>query len=118
MEGQVNIIAEERNYKKVNLLVRRLRKKRQRAKEMDPLGLNQEAEEKPQDGAEGDENAFHSDFPHDFLAKPEYKRITENLTFGNDKIITNKAFRPSFGVAEGELTKVLGIPLKLIEQSI
>ncbi len=31
---------------------------------------------------------FESDFPHDQLARPEYKRITEYQTFGNDKIIT------------------------------
>ena len=69
-------------------------------------------------GASPEGKEFQSDFPHELLAKPEYKRITENGTFGNDKIITNKGFRPSFGMAEGELTKVLCIPLKLIEYSI
>jgi len=44
---------------------------------------------------------FFSDFPHDVLSKAEFKQITENMTFGNAKIITNKAFRPSYGIAEG-----------------
>ena len=40
------------------------------------------------------------------------------MTFGNAKIITNKAFRPSYGIAEGQETKVLRMPVKVIEQSI
>ena len=40
LEGQVNIIAEERVYKKVLHIVKRTRKKRQKAAEEDPLGLD------------------------------------------------------------------------------
>ena len=40
------------------------------------------------------------------------------MTFGNDKIITNKNFRPSFGIAEGDHVKVVGIPIKSIEKSV
>lgn len=120
LSGQVNIIAEERNFKKVNMCVRRTRKRRARAKERDPLGLG---EERQHDDCEHgntaeEEQTFHSDFPHDQLAKPEYKRILVDQTFGNDKVITNKGFRPSFGIAEGETTKILSIPLKTIERAI
>jgi hypothetical protein len=40
LQGQVNIIAEERNYKKVLNNVKRIRRKRQKAEEDDPLGLD------------------------------------------------------------------------------
>ena len=40
------------------------------------------------------------------------------MTFGNDKVITQKGFRPSYGIAEGENTKILSIPVKLIEHAI
>ena len=77
-----------------------------------------EAAEKPASAVENEDEEvveFKSDFPHDLLARPEYKRLTQDMTFGNDKIITNKGFRPSFGIAEGEITKVLEIPVKVIE---
>ena len=87
------------------MCVRRIRKKRARDKENDPLGLDAEEEAHIASHPEGEEckvfGHFASDFPHDQLAKPEYKRIHEYQTFGNDKIITNKGFRPSFGIAEG-----------------
>ena len=41
-----------------------------------------------------------------------------NQTFGNDKVITHKGFRPSYGIAEGQEIQVLVIPLKGIEDGI
>ena len=40
------------------------------------------------------------------------------MTFGNDKIITTKGWRPSFGISEGEITKILRIPVRVIEKSM
>ena len=77
-----------------------------------------EAAEKPASAVKKDDEEvveFYSDFPHDLLAKPEYKRLTHDMTFGNEKIITNKGFRPSFGIAEGEIVKILEIPVKVVE---
>ena len=31
----------------------------------------------------------------------DYKRIGVDTTFGNDKILTNKNYRPSYGIADG-----------------
>lgn len=65
-----------------------------------------------------DEEGFKSDFPQSGFGKNDYKKIKENHTFGNDKVITHKGFRPSYGIAEGEDVQVLVIPLKSIEDCI
>ena len=40
--------------------------------------------------------------------------MKNGLTFGNDKILTSKGFRPSYGIAQGKVTKIVKIPLKNI----
>lgn len=45
---------------------------------------------------------FESDFPVDILTKGDYKKVTEGQTFGNNKILTSKSWRPSFVLAVGE----------------
>lgn len=42
----------------------------------------------------------------------------EGITFGNDKIVTTKGFRPSFGISAAEVTRVLAIPTNVIENAI
>ena len=65
-----------------------------------------------------EDEEFKSDFPHEGFGKNDLKKITLNHTFGNDKIITHKGFRPSYGIAEGQDVQVLVIPLKCIEDCI
>jgi len=50
--------------------------------------------------------------------KKEIKKIFEDYTFGNDKILTTKSYRPSYGIAIGDKTIILGITLKEIDKSI
>ena len=50
--------------------------------------------------------------------KPEYKKTFKDDHFGNNKVLTGRSYKPSFGMAEGVLTKVVGIPVRLIEKSI
>ena len=52
------------------------------------------------------------------MDKKEIKKIFEDFTFGNDKILTTESYRPSYGIAIGDKTIVLGIPLKEIDKSI
>lgn len=61
---------------------------------------------------------FLTDFPSDTVSKSDFKRIKHDSTFGNNKILTNKGFRPSYAVAEGELTKIILMPLKVIQDAI
>ena len=44
-------------------------------------------------------NNFLSDFPSEGYSKSDFKRLKHDQTFGNDKILTNKGFRPSFALA-------------------
>ena len=39
-------------------------------------------------------------------------------TFGNDKIVTNKSFRPSYAMAIRPETVIVSIPVKVIEDEI
>jgi hypothetical protein len=48
-----------------------------------------------------EEEEFKSDFPYAGFGRNDFKKITVNHTFGNDKLVTNKGFRPSYGIAEG-----------------
>lgn len=44
-------------------------------------------------------DVFKSDFPTEEFGKNDYKKALVNMTFGNDKVITNKGFRPSYGIS-------------------
>mmetsp|Transcript_22935 Transcript_22935/g.35342 ORF Transcript_22935/g.35342 Transcript_22935/m.35342 type:complete len:133 (+) Transcript_22935:371-769(+) len=61
---------------------------------------------------------FKTDFPVEQLTRTDYKKTMTNQTFGNDKIITSKNFRPSFAMAQGEMTLVLTIPVQVIDASL
>ena len=58
---------------------------------------------------------FVTEFPSEQFGKNDYKRILVENTFGNDKLISHKGFRPSYGMSEGEDVQVLAIPLRTIE---
>ena len=58
---------------------------------------------------------FVTEFPSHEFGKNDYKRIAVHNTYGNDKLISQKGFRPSHGMSEGEDVQVLAIPLKTIE---
>ena len=45
----------------------------------------------------------------------EYKSINVNDTFGDDENITNHKWKPILGLAEGEKTLLVAIPVKVIE---
>lgn len=58
-------------------------------------------------------------FPYDILPKSEYKVIdTPGLTYGNDKVVTGRNYRPSFAMSVGESTKILEIPFRVIEEAV
>jgi len=93
----------------VVLNVRRARKKRSRERQ----------EEIEKYGSIVGPTKFESDFDDGlYNAKNDFKRVEVDQTFGNDKIITSKTFRPSYGMAKGEVTKVLQIPIRSIESII
>jgi hypothetical protein len=45
------------------------------------------------------ETVWTTDFPHSDFGKSDFKKVMQNGTFGNDKVITNKGFRPSYGIS-------------------
>jgi hypothetical protein len=60
-----------------------------------------------------------TDFPFDDIYKQDYKILnTPGLTFGNDKVISGKKFRPSFALSMGQETQILEIPCKVLEEAI
>ena len=61
---------------------------------------------------------YVSDFPDEILSKQDCKKVKNNVTFGNDKILTSKGFRPSYGIAQGKVTKIIKIPLKNLQDAI
>ena len=44
--------------------------------------------------------------------------MAEGETFGNNRILTSKAWRPSYVLAVGEITQVLLIPVSLLEKAL
>ena len=66
---------------------------------------------------ECDHEDFTTDFPCNTLARTDYKPIKVDSSFGNDKDITGKLFKPAFAVSEGLVTKVLAIPVSVIEHA-
>lgn len=106
VEGSCAVISEERIKKKITVHVRRTRKKRAKAIEDGTL-------ENPDDKSQG--AVFESDFPYDILTKGDYKKIIEGQTFGNNKILTSKSWRPSFVLGIGEQIKIICIPVTVIE---
>ena len=58
-------------------------------------------------------------FPFETLPKTEYKLIDlPGLTFGNDKVVTARNYRPSFGMSCSETAVILEIPFKIIEEAV
>ena len=46
-----------------------------------------------------DDEDFISDFPIDSLKKGDYSVVKTGQFFGNDKILSQRKFRPSWGIA-------------------
>ena len=40
------------------------------------------------------------------------------LTFGNDKIITSKNFRPSYAISISKDTKIISMPIRVVDEAI
>jgi hypothetical protein len=60
-----------------------------------------------------------TEFPHDEVSKSEQKLVnTPGSTFGNDKVISGKSFRPSYAMAIEGGTCVIHIPLRCVEETI
>lgn len=60
-----------------------------------------------------------TDFPWDQLTKIDYKLLKDpGLTFGNDKIITGKNFRPSYALSISDQTLILSMPLRVLDEVI
>lgn len=58
-------------------------------------------------------------FPFEQLPKSEFKAIDQpGQTFGNDKVVTARNYRPSFAMSSGETTLVLEIPYRVIEEAV
>lgn len=110
-KGQIVILDSERVYKKVTADIRKIRKKK------DKLSVD-EYKQSIVNGKKQNDNDVISDFPEDSVDKKEIKKIFQDQTFGNDKILTTKSYRPSFGISIGEKTVVVGIPIREIDRSI
>jgi len=50
--------------------------------------------------------------------KGDYKILFKREIFGNSKILTLKRYRPVYCLAQGNITKVLSIPLHVVEIAI
>ena len=62
---------------------------------------------------------FVSDFPFEMLNKSDYKLVDEvGTTFGNDKILSARNFRPSYVVSVSEDAVVLKFCVKIVEDTI
>ena len=60
-----------------------------------------------------------TDFPFENLSKSDYKLLlTPGLTFGNDKIITSKNFRPSYALSISKETKIISMPIRVVDEAI
>lgn len=103
LKGQVIVISEERIYKKVGLMVRKKRKIKAKAARAGEEGGEQ---------VEPDENEqivkFETDFPYEEVGKGEYKAVSgEGVTFGNDKTLSGRNFRPSFALSAAPETVIV-----------
>ena len=124
LEGEVHVIADDRAYKKIKVEIRKFRKLKakiemlkEQAKAAGELSENEEEKEKEAEGTQ-EEPSIETDFPFDEISKFDYKSMAEPGSFGNDKIITSKGFRPSYAISVGPSTKVLEIPVRIIEDAI
>ena len=115
MRGQVSIISEERTYKNAVKLVQRRRRKRE-------IQLQKAIET---NDAETEDKILKqmketiTEFPYDEVSKSEMKIFNvPGSTFGNDKVVSGKSFRPSYALALGGETCVVHIPLRCIEETI
>ena len=94
MQGGVHIIADEKIVKRVAFEVKKAKRKYNKLKQKEAMGDLLEPLKRPK-----------SFFPYEEINKTEYKVFgDQGMTFGNDKIVTTKGFRPSFGIAIGDHT--------------
>ena len=111
VSGQVNVIHSESMFHAIEKDIRKSRWKsdKQNKKKVEMFG---------QDYVNKEPLKFITDFPEDKYKNGDYKKIHDHHTFGNDKLITGKGYRPSFALAQGITTSVLIIPVHKIEDCI
>ena len=107
MKGAVTILGDDRTYKNAVREVKKFRRKREKARE---------AGEEPK---KTNEPPPLTDFQFNEFSKSDYKIIDViGSSFGNDKIVTNKSFRPSYVMSIRSETVIVSIPIKVIEDEI
>ena len=116
------MISEERIYKKVGQMVRKKRKmKAKAAQAAEEAGVDAEPGSGADQEAADAEQAvkFETDFPYEEVGKGEYKAVSgEGTTFGNDKTLSGRNFRPSFALTAAAETVIVTIPVRIIEDAI
>ena len=100
VSGRVNVISSEAVYNAIEKTIKRTRKKAlaEYKKKCELYGQEYVGKEPLK---------FVTDFPEEKFRSGDFKRLKPNQTFGNDKLITMKGYRPSFVLAEGLCTSVL-----------
>lgn len=128
LRGSVSIIADERTHKHAKREVKRTRHRRKKAQEKREAdiaaGLIEDTQGKENQPKKAGEGAlavplFVSDFPFHAVNKQDYKEVDAvGSTFGNDKILSGKNFRPSFVVSTSPDTAILSFSVRVIEDAI
>lgn len=53
------------------------------------------------------------------MNKSEYKTVNEvGATFGNDKLVSGRNFRPSFVLSSAQETVIVAVPTRVLEEAI
>ena len=53
------------------------------------------------------------------MNKSEYKTVNEvGATFGNDKLVSGRNFRPSFVLSSAPETVIVAVPTRVLEEAI
>ena len=105
-------------------MVRKKRRKREKAEregeaEQEPAKAEGTPDGEATNDAEAELPAFETDFPFDEVNKSEYKTVNEvGATFGNDKLVSGRNFRPSFVLSSAQETVVVAVPTRVLEEAI
>lgn len=60
-----------------------------------------------------------TDFPFTIVSSSDYKKLSQvGRTFGNDKIVSGKNFRPSYALSLTPQTILVTIPVKLLDEAV
>ena len=68
---------------------------------------------------ENEHTPLLTDFPFEAISKADFRLIEEpGVTFGNDKIVTSRNYRPAYVMSISNETTILTIPVKCLEDSV